>query len=160
LIPDSVVQVVNAAVRRAGRREVGGVLLGEHLGSDLFRVLECTVQMHGGTSSSFVRMPEAVDAALRHFYERHNFDYSRFNYLGEWHSHPSFALIPSCTDEQTMLGIVRDPDSHASFAVLMLARLESDKRLSLAGMLYRRGERVQHVTLELEDKSGASSTEH
>jgi len=126
------------------------VLLGEHLGPDLFRVLECTVQMGGGTSSSFVRMPEAVDAALQQFYERHDFDYSRFNYLGEWHSHPSFALIPSRTDERTMLSIVKDPDSHAKFAVLMLVRLNAEEQLSLAGTFYHRGNRGQHVTLEVE----------
>jgi len=69
-------------MQQAGRREIGGVLLGEHLGPERFRVLECTVQMHGGTSTSFVRTPEAVDEALRRFHERHEFDYRRFNYLG------------------------------------------------------------------------------
>jgi proteasome lid subunit RPN8/RPN11 len=37
-------------------------------------------------------------------------DFSRYNYLGEWHSHPRFGLYPSADDvsaKNTVMEIVR-----------------------------------------------------
>src|ERR1700720_4334656 len=50
-------------------------------------------------------------------------DFQRFNYLGEWHSHPSFSVRPSAQDIQTMTDIVEDRNSLISFAVLLIIRL-------------------------------------
>src|SRR5690606_1513044 len=89
-------------LRRAGRREIGGLLMGEHLYDDVFRIADITVQRSGGAKTCFVRQPHEHQAELNSFFERTGANYSRFNYLGEWHSHPSFDPLPSETDLQTM----------------------------------------------------------
>jgi hypothetical protein len=56
------------------------------------------------------------------FFERTEHKYSRFNYIGEWHSHPSFEVSPSGTDLDSMRRLVRDPGFKGRFAVLMITR--------------------------------------
>lgn len=114
-------RLVNA-LQKAGVREIGGVLMGEHVGPDTFRVKSITVQDHGGAFASFVRFLEQIVQPLATFFKSTNHEYRRFNYLGEWHSHPSFALVPSRTDIASMREIVDYPKVSATFAVLLIVR--------------------------------------
>src|SRR5262245_2536321 len=98
LVPTRIARRLARELRRAGHREIGGVLMGEHIGDDAFRVADMTVQRSGGSQTCFVRRPHEHKRALDRFFERTGGDYARFNYLGEWHSHPSFAPVPSGTD--------------------------------------------------------------
>lgn len=70
-------------------------------------------------------------SGLRRFFRRHACDYTRFNYLGEWHSHPLFYPIPSATDHASMRALVTDPAMGANFLVLMIVKL--DGRGALTG---------------------------
>jgi hypothetical protein len=47
--------------------------------------------------------------------------------LGEWHSHPSFALHPSSTDNATTFDIVHDSATGARFAVSIIVKLVADR---------------------------------
>ena len=60
-------------------------------------------------------MDEFMDKTGRHF--------SRFNYLGEWHSHPSFSVQPSVEDIATMTDLVEHSGPELTFAVLLIVRL-------------------------------------
>lgn len=121
LSPEARTAITNAC-RRAGSRETGGMIFGEHLSEDVFRVVEATVA-GTGTVSSFVRGLLSGLGHLDRFFLRTRRDYQRFNYLGEWHSHPLFALRPSATDDQTMFDIVNDPKTGAHFAVSLIVKL-------------------------------------
>jgi proteasome lid subunit RPN8/RPN11 len=105
---------------RAGAREIGGVLVGEHVGGDDFRLIDLSVQRRGGGHAHFNRDPvqaaRFVDGAIA----RSGGDATRINYLGEWHSHPLFSASPSTTDVAQMQQIVEDPDGVASFGVLIV----------------------------------------
>ena len=118
-----------ASLQSAGRREIGGVLMGEHIGAEEFRIADLTVQRRSGALAYFVRLVTEAAAKLRAFFDRTQHDYTRYNYLGEWHSHPGFALSPSGKDMDTMLDIVTDPDVGANFAVLMIVRLSTEGAL-------------------------------
>lgn len=100
--------------------------MGEHLGKDDFRLVDMTIQLRGGAFASFVRLLELIAEPLRNFFDSTEHQYTRYNYLGEWHSHPSFALNPSGTDVETMEGIVGDIHVGANFVVLLLTRLTDD----------------------------------
>ena len=113
-----------AALRKAGRREVGGILMGEHAGPNLFIVRDMTVHRRGAFAS-FVRRIEDAIGRLRAFFQQTGHDYTRFNYLGEWHSHPSFSPYPSKTDDISMLQIVQDETVGANFVVLLIAKMGS-----------------------------------
>lgn len=138
------------ALSQAGSRETGGILMGEHVGEDTFRVAEITIQRRPGTFATFVRALAGVAHALTRFFRRTNYEYTRFNYLGEWHSHPSFALEPSASDRQSMLEIVEDPDVGANFAVLMIVRLQNDE-LEGAAFVFQPGGQISRAALELEE---------
>lgn len=116
------------ALRKAGRREVGGILMGEHAGPNLFIVRKMTVHRRGAFAS-FVRRIEDAIGSLRAFFRETGHDYARFNYIGEWHSHPSFELYPSRTDDLSMLQIVQDEAVGANFVVLLITKLGSEGEL-------------------------------
>lgn len=120
LLPSEVTGRLCDAMQRVGQREIGGILMGEHIGEDEFRIMDVTIQVRGGTFATFVRLVEGFARPLRQFFARTGHDYRRFNYLGEWHSHHSFALRPSPQDEESIREIVDDPEVGANFVVLLL----------------------------------------
>ena len=125
LSPETVAVLKGACVR-AGERETGGMLFGEHITKGDFVVVEATVEAVG-LFASFVRAIKDGFAKLENFFRRTRYDFTRFNYLGEWHSHPSFALIPSSTDSATMQAIVEEPSTGALFLVLLIVKLEENE---------------------------------
>lgn len=128
ILPADQHELLLAALRKAGRREVGGILMGEHAGPNLFVVRDMTVHRRGAFAS-FVRRIEDAIGKLRAFFQQTGHDYTQFNYLGEWHSHPSFAPCPSRTDDLSMLQIVQDEIVGANFAVLLITKLGLDGEL-------------------------------
>lgn len=136
VVPGPIENRLKEAARSAGNREIGGILMGEHLGDDLFKVLDITMQLRGGTFATFVRLVEGVLAPLRRFFKETGHEYTRFNYLGEWHSHHSFALTPSSRDDSSMIEIVADPEVGARFAALLIVRLNPDDELESGLFVY------------------------
>lgn len=122
ILPSKQHELLLETLQKAGRREVGGILMGEHAGPNLFVVREMTVHRLGAFAS-FVRRIEDAIGRLRTFFLQTGHDFTRFNYLGEWHSHPSFAPYPSRTDDLSMLQIVQDEAVGANFAVLLIVKL-------------------------------------
>jgi [CysO sulfur-carrier protein]-S-L-cysteine hydrolase len=139
-IPPEIRQRIEDACRAAGRRETGGMVFGEHVAEDDFRVVDITVSGQGSMASFWRSLVEGLDQ-LEAFFKRTKRDYRRFNYLGEWHSHPSFALHPSGTDDETMFEIVNDRATGARFAVSMIVKLIGDELAVRAFAYFPAGER-------------------
>lgn len=138
LLTPAVVKTLRRELRRAGTREIGGLLMGEHVRDEVFRVVSISIQCSGGTQTCFIRQPQEHEAQLKEFFARTGANYTRFNYLGEWHSHPSFEPVPSDTDIRTMQSIVDDPIVGVNFLVLMISRLGKRGRVELSAMAVRR----------------------
>jgi hypothetical protein len=136
LVPPEIASKLVEALTQAGRREIGGILMGEHVGPDVFRVKELTIQRKGGTFAAFVRIVAEILTPLRAFFDATKHQYARFNYLGEWHSHHSFALEPSGKDHITMHHIVSDPQLGAHFVVLLLVKLDGGSQLEGSVVVY------------------------
>lgn len=126
LLAPQVTKRLQRELRWAGSREIGGLLLAEHVREELFRVVEISVQRTGGTHVGFMRDPRRHRRQLKSFFRRSGEDYTRFNYLGEWHSHPSFPADPSLTDIETMQSIVENPAVGANFLVLLVCKRNAD----------------------------------
>ena len=124
LLPE-VAEEITIALCKSGDREIGGILMGEHAGPSEFKVTKITVQKRGGISS-FIRVIEDAVGKLNNFFRQSNNDYSRFNYMGEWHSHPLFTPYPSSKDDSSMLEIVMDETVGANFVVLIIVKLTPD----------------------------------
>ena len=121
LAPD-IEKRLRKALRQAGRREIGGMLFAEQLAPAHFRLMDFSIDLYSGTHTNFQRDPRVHQQALDAFFEKTGRDFSRFNYLGEWHSHPSFAVNPSIEDVQTMVDLVENPRSAITFALLLIVR--------------------------------------
>ncbi|MEG3093434.1 Mov34/MPN/PAD-1 family protein [Sphingomonas sp. PB1R3] len=130
--------ILKRALRAAGRREIGGVLMGEQIEPGHFRVVDLSIDKETGGRAHFVRSPEAHADALDAFFQRTGNEYDRFNYLGEWHSHPRFPVDPSIQDAASMIELVHG-ERGIDFAVLLIVRLDWWRRIASSCTLFRRG---------------------
>lgn len=149
-IPYEVQSTLRNALRRAGSNECGGILMGEHVGVNHFTVRTLTVQGYG-SFASFVRGTRAALRALSSFLRRSNHEYTRFNYLGEWHSHPSFSVQPSSTDHHSMQDIAANPGVGAHFVVLLIFKLTDQGELEGSAHTYLPDGSVLPSQLNLEE---------
>jgi integrative and conjugative element protein (TIGR02256 family) len=101
--------------------EIGGVLMGEQITPGHFRIVDFSVDTKSGDNSRFIRRPEHHREALDAFFAKTEADYSRFNYLGEWHSHPSYEARPSQQDVAEMRSLVEEEEG-IPFSVLLIVR--------------------------------------
>jgi hypothetical protein len=148
-LPSDQLVKLQLALRDAGTKEIGGQMFGEQLAPSDFLASELTFQKRPGTFARFVvDLIQAARDAVR-FFDRTEHRYTRFNYIGEWHSHPSFEVHPSGPDVAAMRSIVNDHEFRGNFAVLMIVRLDPD-RLHLGGWLFDPSGREQPVALEPE----------
>ena len=139
LLPLPIAKRLQRELKRAGRKEIGGLLIGEHVRDEVFRIADVSIQHSGGTDACFIRHPEKHRHDLDAFFARTDKDYERFNYLGEWHSHPSFEPLPSNTDITTMQSISEDATVGAHFVVLMIVRLSDEHTIDVTATAFRPG---------------------
>lgn len=146
-LPSEEIRKLREALRQAGIREIGGQIYGEQLAPSRFRASEITIQARPGSFARFWVDLIQVARDARRFFQRTQSDYKRFNYLGEWHSHPSFAVRPSETDKESMRTLVEDPDFPSGFAVLMIVKLNAGRMERAAWLFDRQGAEI-NVVLE------------
>ncbi|WP_437759379.1 Mov34/MPN/PAD-1 family protein [Sorangium sp. So ce1389] len=135
-----VYRTIENACLRARERETGGMLFAEHVAEEEFLVLEATVAGTGSVAGFLRALGDGL-TRLERFFRRTRHDYRRYNYIGEWHSHPSFALQPSWRDDETMHDIVSDPSTGALFAVSVIVKIENDALTAKAWAYFPNGER-------------------
>ena len=80
--------------------------MGEHIDEAEFCIVDLTIQEQSGSVAFFIRLVADIVQPLKEFFKRTGYNYRKFNYLGEWHSHPSFPPVPSEKDIQSMQEIV------------------------------------------------------
>lgn len=122
-VPADIQAKLHLALKKAGARECGGVLMGEHVGMNHFVVRALEIQ-RAGAIASFVRSAAGAARAIKAFCLANGNDFRRFNYLGEWHTHPLFSVQPSSHDHATMRELAMDAKVGANFFVLLIFRLD------------------------------------
>ena len=123
-LPTDIEKKVIRALEKAGTYEIGGVLMGEHIDEAEFCIVDLTIQEQLGSTAFFIRLVADIVKPLKGFFKRTGYNYRKFNYLGEWHSHPSFPPVPSQKDIQSMQEIVTNSDTGANFAILLIVKLK------------------------------------
>jgi hypothetical protein len=131
--------------------------MGEHVRDEIFRVAEISVQRAGGSEACFIRDPASHKTQLEKFFADTGADYSRFNYLGEWHSHPTFEAVPSPTDIRTMQSLVSDPAVGVNFLVLLVVRFSIERQIEATAMAFRPGAPPMVVPISTEASSQSGS---
>lgn len=146
-LPATEAAKIEQMCRRWGDIETGGMLFGEHISENSFRVASLTkMPLSRGMVANFIRSLEHARKACADFFRRTSSDFTRFNYLGEWHSHPRFDLFPSIKDDDTMWAVVEDPDVGARFAILIIVKL-NDNELAARSWAYFPGRAREDVEL-------------
>ena len=148
------------ALRRAGPNEVGGILFGEHIGEAEFRVVEVTYQRRQGDESAFRRKGRLARRELKRMSTEHEHNYERFNYLGEWHSHPNASVFPSVRDTLTIREILDHPDTAANFLVLLIVRLTQTGALEMSAHTFLASGQILECEIEIQDAASEQDLHH
>jgi len=120
--------------------------MGEETGEGEFRLVDFSVDTERGSIGYFMRDADLHEKHLQDFFARTGSNYGRYNYLGEWHSHPSFSVHPSLTDIQSMQDLVEGPRG-VGFAVLLISKLKWFRGLECGAWLFV--ERHQPTSVEI-----------
>lgn len=120
--------------------------MGEQVAPDHFRIVDFSVDTTTGTEAHFVRSPDHHAEALDRFFKTTGSDFRRFNYLGEWHSHPSFPVRPSREDLSSMQRLVNG-ERDIDFSALLIIRLRYLLLLEADAYMFIRNAPPRHVTL-------------
>ncbi len=158
LLPSDVVRKMRKHMFRAGRREIGGMIMGEQIADQQFRIVEFSVDVTSGTRTNFVRDAEQHNLVLKEFFERTGKDYHRFNYLGEWHTHPSFTVDPSLQDIYAMQDLV-DGTGGVDFAVLLISRLRWLWQYDCSASLFLRDHQPVRVNIKRDNPNAKTEGE-
>ena len=134
-------------LKKAGPHEIGGVLMGEHIDEAEFCIVDLTIQEQFGSVAFFIRLVADIVKPLKEFFKQTGYNYKKFNYLGEWHSHPSYPPVPSQKDIQSMQEIVTDSDIGANFVVLLIVRLEGMQEIDATATAFFRESRLVECEL-------------
>jgi [CysO sulfur-carrier protein]-S-L-cysteine hydrolase len=149
IMPRDIKRRISGHLVRARKREIGGMLMGEEIGDQTFRIVDFTVDPHSGSNNWFSRHAELHDKELQAFFEKTGGEYQRYNYLGEWHSHPSFTVNPSRQDLHSMQRLVEDSEG-VSFAVLLITRFGWFWRFQCNALLFVRSHAPTQVEVRYE----------
>jgi proteasome lid subunit RPN8/RPN11 len=156
VLTDRCVRKLKRELRSAKSNEIGGVLAAEQVADGHFVVRDLSVQREG-SPTRFVRDPVKARVFMRRFHLRMANQPERFNYLGEWHSHPSFLALPSVSDLVQMQALIEERDQASSFLVLMIVKLDRDGRLLGSSHAFRR--RMSPVRVRLHAQDGTALRE-
>ncbi len=135
-----------SCLAKAKRREIGGILMAEQLEPGEFRIVDFSLDDFTGSAAHFVRSPDHHRAALDAFFARTGNDYARYNYLGEWHSHPNHAPFPSATDILSMHDLL-DEERSIRFAILLIVKRGWWRRFLCSAILLSQGEEPSNIQI-------------
>ena len=157
-IPKALRRRLHRTVRHGGRLEIGGVLMAEQLAPGNFRLVDFSIDSCTGSEAHFVRTVEDHQAALTKFFKDTGSDFSRFNYLGEWHSHPNHPPLPSVEDMASMHSLVHG-ERDIPFAVLIIVQA-GWWNLRLSATLFEQCARPRPITISTDDNARDPQSEH
>lgn len=136
-IPRSHLQRMKVCLMQGGIREIGGWLAAEQVAPGDFELLGFTVDLEVGTRDHFESVPELHTEQLDQILTANVNRAGRVDYLGEWHSHPTFPPIPSNIDLNAMTNMVEN--SRPSFAALLIVRLLDRESIEATITTFQRG---------------------
>jgi len=138
-------------LKRAGRKEIGGVLFGEQIAEGDFCIVEATRQrFFGGTATTFKRRGRGARKEILALHDKFGGDPERFNYFGEWHSHPNAPAWPSLQDEITMYNLLADQGGIVNFLVLIVVKLDEQARFHIDARTYLASGHKLNCEIEIE----------
>lgn len=139
-------------LKQGGKREIGGWLVAEQTAPGEFDLVDFTVDLEAGTRDRFDSLPELHSKQMDRILLANSDRVGRVDYLGEWHSHPTFPPTPSEIDLASMTDMVehRGP----SFAALVIVRLVGGVSIQATITTFQRGQLPEAGQLKISDEDG------
>ena len=158
MIPASISDTFVEKLRNSNNREIGGVLFAEQLAYGEFSLLETTFHTSDGNTFTFDRDIVKARKDIRRFHSYYNGKPQKFNYFGEWHSHPHSTSEPSEVDNSMMWEILSQTDESVNFLVLIIVKLIRQSSLDLnATAFLRSGHKLNCTTIIAPTTKGNSN---
>ncbi len=136
-------------LKKGGIREIGGWLVAEQVAPGEFELVGFTVDLEIGTRNRFHSFPSLHTEQLDQLLAENGNRVGRVDYLGEWHSHPTFPPVPSKIDMASMIEMVEN--SGPSFAALVIVRLLGTARIEATITTFQRGHPPVNGRLIIDD---------
>lgn len=136
-VPRSQLAKLQVYLTQGGKREIGGWLIAEQIAPGEFELVGITVDLEAGTRDRFASLPEPHSEQMDRILLENSGRVGQVNYLGEWHSHPTFPPVPSEIDFASMTDMVAN--SGPSFAVLVIVRLMDNASVQATITTFQRG---------------------
>ncbi|WP_209006552.1 Mov34/MPN/PAD-1 family protein [Labrenzia sp. THAF82] len=134
---------------RAADREIGGILMARQITPGQFEIVDFSVDELTGERAHFVRDHVFHNTFLDAFFERTGYDYEKYNYIGEWHSHPRLPIFPSLTDLESMEDLVNG-ERQIPFAVLLIVRSDAPQEFLAIATFHQSGGIPEPVRIKSE----------
>jgi proteasome lid subunit RPN8/RPN11 len=122
IIPKKISLILIKQISKHSPLETKGALFAEDLGNDTFKIDGVYLEPKPGTTT-FVKLyinQEYVSFQKNyHKFRKNNF--SKYNYIGDWHSHPLFECLPSSYDVSEVEEDIKK--SNAIFLVQLILKV-------------------------------------
>jgi [CysO sulfur-carrier protein]-S-L-cysteine hydrolase len=152
-VPRSQLAKLRIHLKKGGNREIGGWLVAEQTAPGKFELVGLTVDLEVGTRDRFDSLPEPHSQQMDRILLENSGRAGRVDYLGEWHSHPTFPPIPSQIDVAAMTDMVEN--NGPSFAALVIVRLMADASIQATITTFKRGQLPEAGQLTIADEVSA-----
>lgn len=126
LIKKEVANKIKNAVIKAGKNEIKGACYAAQKECNVFEIEDVYISPKIGTFSfSNLVVSFKYKKFEKQYFKKHNYEYEKHNYIGDWHSHPSFELIPSLYDKKEAIDELKK--SNAYFLVQLIVKVIDDE---------------------------------
>jgi proteasome lid subunit RPN8/RPN11 len=153
-VPRSQLAKLQIHLKKGGNREIGGWLVAEQTAPGKFELVGLTVDLEVGTRDRFDSLPEPHSQQMDRILLENSGRAGRIDYLGEWHSHPTFPPIPSQIDVAAMTDMVEN--NGPSFAALVIVRLMADASIQATITTFKRAQLPEAGQLIIADEVSAA----
>lgn len=124
-IADSVFSKIEKAVTVHYPKEFGGVFIGNSTSCDSLLIEDILIpDAYENGKTIFVRHPGSLNERLKLIYQESD---GRIDYVGEWHSHPDAAAIPSSTDKEAIRNISKNEDINTATPIMAIVEVRKNK---------------------------------
>jgi len=150
IVPKNIVDSIFGAVEKAGVCEIKGALYAKYISSNCYEIEDVFISKNAGTSFfSNLIIGFSYHRFEKNYFKKHNNDFKNHNYIGDWHSHPSFECIPSEYDVKEAFDELRN--SNANFLIQLIVKNDGGKLIGNC-FLYNDNESHEKCSLVIENE--------
>lgn len=122
IVQKTVTNKIIAALIKARKKETKGACFAYRSSNDCYYIEDIFISREKGTFFfSNLKANFQYRRFEKKYHKKHKFDYLNHNYVGDWHSHPSFECVPSNYDKRE----VEDELAHsnANFLIQLIVKM-------------------------------------